>query len=221
MRLELHAEAVEQLLRLVRRHRQVARTQFDELAARAQQVERQRWVVSRGQDEPQARRRGAQELLDRRADLGAADAVEVIHHHDEGLVQLGEAVQQLDDERPGRAGARAGEPSQRRACGRDPVDRGEPLRPERRLGQLGARGQPRDLTRVRREPRCEQRRLPRACRRGDQRQRTVDSLFESVKEPRAVHAGLRRAWDHEIRCRDGPGSLATCGLGRQALLLSG
>ena len=119
-------------------------------------MQRERRVVARGEDEPQTRGRGAQQLLHRRADLRAADAVEVVDDHDERLLELGEAVQQLDDERRRRAAARPGEPPQARARRRNAMDGGEPLRPESRFGQLRARCEPRDLTRVCGEPRGEQ-----------------------------------------------------------------
>jgi hypothetical protein len=73
-----------------------------------------------------------------------------------GSSSSAKAVQQLDDERRRRAAARPGEPPQAGARRRDAVDGGEPLRPESRLGQLRARCEPRDLTRVSGEPRGEQ-----------------------------------------------------------------
>src|SRR4051794_9710493 len=220
VRLELDTEPVEQLARLVGGQREMVRAELRQLTARPKQVERERWVVTRREHQAQARRRSAQQLLDRGADVRAADAVEVIDDQHERLFQLGEAVQQLYDERRGRTAAGRGKSPQRGPRRRHVVHCRQPLGPKTCFRELRARRQPRDLARLRSEPRRKQRRLAGTRGSGDERQRALDAFLQQLEESRAVDKRAGWARDRKIRSRDGSGSWTT-GLGGQGILLIG
>ena len=180
LRVDFEREAVEKLARLVGRERKVARTQLRQFAARAQEVQRQHRVVPRRQHESQRRGRGAQQLVQRRRDLDALDGVEVVDRDDDRLLELREAVEQLQHEAGRRPRAGRRDPAERGPRRHDALDRGQPLRPERRLAEPTPRSEPRDPRRLHGEPRREERRLPEARRRRQQRQRTPGAVIEAV-----------------------------------------
>ena len=144
-------------------------------------MQRQHRIVPRREDEPQRGRRGAQQLVERRGDLDALHRVEVVDHHDDRLLELREAVEQLQHEARRRPRARRRDPRQRRPRRHDALDRREPLGPERRLAESAARREPRDVERLGREPRREQRRLAEAGGRRDERQGTLSSPRSSAR----------------------------------------
>ena len=180
LRVDPYTQVVEERARLVGREGEIAGAKLGELAARAQEMQRQHRVVPRREDEPQRGRRGAQELVERRGDLEAVHRVEVVDHHDDRLLQLRKAVEELQDEARRRPRARRRDPRQRRPRRHDALDRREPLDPERSLAESAARREPRDVERLGREPRREQRRLAEAGGRRDQRQGTLSPLVQAL-----------------------------------------
>ena len=191
---------------LLAREGEVGGAYLGQLTAHPQEVERQARVGARGEHDAKLLGRPVEQLRDGDAEVGRR-GVEVVHDDDHGRVELREAVDEAVEESRRRLAPRRLEPRERRARGNDGAERGDELRPERRLARLPADGEPgqRAGELARGRPRREQHGLPRARVRGDEGERPVlqavvqpveEALPQDERRGEPGHDEIRR--DHDL-----------------------